>query len=45
MQKQHDRVREQMAGVNESLRMSSDSLIMPRMTLSELDDIIKVRHT
>ncbi|XP_065744712.1 laminin subunit alpha-4 [Phocoena phocoena] len=39
--KQHDRVREQMAGVNESLRMSSDSLTMPRMTLSELDDIIK----
>ncbi|KAJ8779747.1 hypothetical protein J1605_012234 [Eschrichtius robustus] len=39
--KQHDRVREQIAGVNASLRMSSDSLTMPRLTLSELDDIIK----
>lgn len=42
-QKQHERVRDQMEGVNASLSMSSDSLTVPRLTLSELDDIIKVR--
>lgn len=41
-QKQHERVREQMEGVNASLKTSLDSLTTPRLTLSELDDIIKV---
>ncbi|XP_070306037.1 laminin subunit alpha-4 isoform X2 [Odocoileus virginianus] len=40
-EKQHERVREQTEGVNASLRTSSDSLMMPRLTLSELDSIIK----
>ncbi|KAB1275245.1 Laminin subunit alpha-4 [Camelus dromedarius] len=40
-EKQHERVREQVEGVNASLRTSSYSLITPRLTLSELDDIIK----
>lgn len=40
-EKQHERVRDQMEGVNASLSMSSDSLTVPRLTLSELDDIIK----
>ncbi|XP_077018813.1 laminin subunit alpha-4 isoform X2 [Tamandua tetradactyla] len=39
--KQHERVREQMEVVNTSLRMSDDSLTVPRLTLSELDDVIK----
>ena len=43
LQKQHERVREQTEGVNVSLRTSSDSLMMPRLTLSELDSVIKVR--
>ncbi|XP_010596568.2 laminin subunit alpha-4 [Loxodonta africana] len=40
-EKQHERVREQMEAVNTSLRASGDSLTIPRLTLSELDDIIK----
>lgn len=32
-----------MDGVNASLRTSSDSLVTPRLTLIELDEIIKVR--
>ncbi|XP_012409861.1 laminin subunit alpha-4 [Trichechus manatus latirostris] len=40
-EKQHERVREQMEVVNTSLRASGDSLRTPRLTLSELDDIIK----
>ncbi|XP_058163284.1 laminin subunit alpha-4 isoform X3 [Dasypus novemcinctus] len=39
-EKQHERVREEMEVVNTSLRASDNSLIMPRLTLSELDDII-----
>ncbi|XP_006879090.1 PREDICTED: laminin subunit alpha-4-like isoform X2 [Elephantulus edwardii] len=39
--KQYERVREQMEVVNISLRASSDSLTIPRLTLSEFDDIIK----
>ncbi|XP_012660001.1 laminin subunit alpha-4 [Otolemur garnettii] len=40
-EKQHERVREQMEVVNTSLRASAHSLTMPRLTLSELDDVIK----
>ncbi|XP_030874033.1 laminin subunit alpha-4 [Leptonychotes weddellii] len=40
-EKQHERVREQMEGVNGSLKTSLDSLTTPRLTLSELDDTIK----
>ncbi|KAF5919960.1 hypothetical protein HPG69_014326 [Diceros bicornis minor] len=40
-EKQHERVREQVEGVNASLRTSSDSLTTPRLTLSEFDDMIK----
>ncbi|KAK2490014.1 hypothetical protein MC885_001366, partial [Smutsia gigantea] len=40
-EKQQKRVREQIEGVNTSLRTSLDSLTTPRLTLSELDDIIK----
>ncbi|XP_055980995.1 laminin subunit alpha-4 isoform X1 [Sorex fumeus] len=40
-EKQHERMREQVEGVNATLRTSSDSLETPRLTLSELDDIIK----
>ncbi|KAL4675850.1 hypothetical protein H8959_009995 [Pygathrix nigripes] len=40
-EKQQERVREQMEVVNTSLSTSADSLTTPRLTLSELDDIIK----
>lgn len=40
-EKQQERVREQMEAVNMSLNTSADSLTTPRLTLSELDDIIK----
>ncbi|XP_012361473.2 laminin subunit alpha-4 [Nomascus leucogenys] len=40
-EKQQERVREQMEVVNMSLSTSADSLTTPRLTLSELDDIIK----
>ncbi|XP_065399303.1 laminin subunit alpha-4 isoform X3 [Macaca fascicularis] len=40
-EKQQERVREQMEAVNTSLNTSADSLTTPRLTLSELDDIIK----
>ncbi|EPQ18620.1 Laminin subunit alpha-4 [Myotis brandtii] len=40
-EKQHNKVREHMDGVNASLRTSSDSLVTPRLTLVELDEIIK----
>ncbi|XP_006157079.1 laminin subunit alpha-4 isoform X2 [Tupaia chinensis] len=40
-EKQHERLRGQMEVVNSSLSMSADSLATPRLTLSELDDIIK----
>ncbi|KAK1338098.1 hypothetical protein QTO34_001208 [Cnephaeus nilssonii] len=40
-EKQHDKVRGHMDGVNASLRTSSDSLVTPRLTLIELDEIIK----
>nr|XP_045009937.1 laminin subunit alpha-4 isoform X2 [Jaculus jaculus] len=40
-EKQHERVREQMEVVNSSLSMSADSLMTPRLTLEEMDDIIK----
>lgn len=43
LQKQYNKVRGHMDGVNASLRTSLDSLTMPRLTLAELDDIIKVR--
>lgn len=43
LQKQHNKVRGHMDGVNASLRTSSDSLVTPRLTLVELDEIIKVR--
>ncbi|XP_006840046.1 PREDICTED: laminin subunit alpha-4 [Chrysochloris asiatica] len=39
--KQYENVREQMELVNASLRASGDSLTTSRLTLSELDDIIK----
>lgn len=42
-QKQHERVKEQMEVVGTSLRMSADSLLVPRQTLEELDEIIRVR--
>lgn len=40
-EKQHERVKEQVESVNATLRLSSDTLEIPRLTLSELDDIIK----
>nr|XP_024642811.1 laminin subunit alpha-4 isoform X3 [Macaca nemestrina] len=40
-EKQQERVREQMEAVNVSLSTSADSLTTPRLTLSELHDIIK----
>ncbi|XP_058513125.1 laminin subunit alpha-4 isoform X2 [Ochotona princeps] len=40
-QKQHEKVREQMEVVNTSLNASVDSLKTPRLSLLELDDIIK----
>lgn len=40
-EKQHERVKEQMEAVGTSLSMSADSLITPRLTLEELDEIIK----
>ncbi|KAI5943732.1 Laminin subunit alpha-4 [Manis javanica] len=40
-EKQQERVSEQMEDVNTSLRTSLDSLTTPRLTLSELDDIIQ----
>ncbi|XP_064216839.1 laminin subunit alpha-4 isoform X3 [Aotus nancymaae] len=40
-EKQQERVREQTEVVNRSLSTSADSLTTPRLTLSELDDIIK----
>lgn len=39
--RQHEKVREQMEVVNTSLGASADSLMIPRLTLVELDDIIK----
>ncbi|XP_077875567.1 laminin subunit alpha-4 isoform X3 [Ictidomys tridecemlineatus] len=39
--RQYERVREQMEVVNTSLGASADSLMTPRLTLVELDDIIK----
>lgn len=40
-EKQHERVKEQMEAVGTSLSLSADSLITPRLTLEELDEIIK----
>ncbi|XP_055472145.1 laminin subunit alpha-4 [Psammomys obesus] len=40
-EKQHERVKEQMEAVGTSLSMSTDSLTVPRLTLEELDEIIK----
>ncbi|XP_042117995.1 laminin subunit alpha-4 isoform X1 [Peromyscus maniculatus bairdii] len=40
-EKQHERVKEQMEVVSTSLRTSADSLVIPRLTLEELDEIIK----
>ncbi|XP_028902955.1 laminin subunit alpha-4 isoform X1 [Ornithorhynchus anatinus] len=40
-EKQHEKVLEQMELVNSSLRASSDSLENPRVTISELGDVIK----
>lgn len=40
-QKQYERVKAQMEVVSTSLSMSADSLLVPRQTLEELDEIIK----
>jgi hypothetical protein len=43
LQKQHERVGEQVGVVNTSLSASVDFLSTTHLTLEELDDIIKVR--